>query len=92
MSVFPRRALMRTSPSTRLGAPKRPAAKNGTEAPLVGTCKVTVLVNGPEVPLRNLTRPPPAVDVPLRRMFTVALDVPAGFVTLIRHGDGTHDR
>ena len=36
-TVLPRRASMVTSRSLRLGDPNRPAVKNGTEVPLVGT-------------------------------------------------------
>src|SRR5258705_13569211 len=67
----PLRAWIVTSPLLTLGFPNLPAAKNGTVVPLVGTGRVTLLENGPVVPLRNTTTPPPAADTPVIFSLTV---------------------
>src|SRR4029434_6274809 len=83
--VVPLRASIVTSPLLTLGCPNLPATKNGTEAPLVGTCSVRLLENAPVVPLRKRIAPPPA-DVAVIPMLTVGVETPDGLVTRIRHG------
>src|SRR4029079_2341605 len=85
------RASIVTSPLFTLGFPKRPATKNGTVLPFMGTVSVTLFENAPVVPLRKTTSPPPATDLPVICTLTVGVVAPAGLVTRMRQGDGAHD-
>ena len=65
--------------------------RTGTEVPLIGTVNVSVFENAPVVPLRKTTAPPVAAEVLERRIVTVGVIAPDGFVTRIRHDEGAHD-
>jgi hypothetical protein len=91
-TVLPRRASIVTSRSLRLGDPNRPAVKNRTDVPFVGTCSRIVFAHASVGHSRTITRPPPAAMVLLIRRLTIGAGTPAGFVTQIRHGDGAHVR
>src|SRR5215510_9426051 len=89
---FPRRASILTSPLLVLGLPKRPATKNGTDVPLLGTLRVNVLEKAPVVPFRKTTSPPFAADTLDSLIFMPCEEeAPEGLVIRIRHGEGTHD-
>jgi hypothetical protein len=87
----PNLASILTSALLLLGRPNFPATKKGTEVPLIGTVNVSVFANAPVVPLRKTTAPPEAAEVLERRIVTVGVIAPEGFVTRIRHGEGVHD-
>ena len=89
--MVPVRASILTSPLLTLGRPNRPATKNGTEAPLIGTGTVRLLENAPVAFLPNATSPPPAADRPVICTLTSGVVAPDGLVTRIRQGDGAHD-
>src|SRR5215203_1999612 len=90
-SVVPVRASIVTSPLLMLGRPNRPATKNDTEAPLIGTARVKLFPNAPVVPERKTTTPPVVVDLPVICTLTVGEVAPDGLVTRIRQGEGAHE-
>src|SRR6266576_256346 len=87
-NVVPLRASILTSPLFTLA--RLPAAKNETDAPVIGTGSVRLLEKAPVVPRRNTTAPPPAADTLVICTFVVGEVAPDGSVTRIRHGDGAH--
>ena len=83
---------MLTSPSETLGCPKRPKAKNGTEAPSIGSCSDRLVLDAPVAVLRNAIAPPVAPDLPVIVTSTSDVLAPEGSVSRIRQGDGAHVR
>src|SRR4051794_18253336 len=80
-----------TSPGLELGRPNRPARKNDTDCPPMGSITLIWFTNVPVAPARKTTAPAAAADWP-ERVTTELGVVAAGLVMRTRQGIGAQPR